>query len=668
MSRMKRSGINKEYIDPSCAPQNDLYRYANGRWLRSYCLPEDRPGSGTLHEINDRNTRSLFDIISACRVDADGEEGLIASLAASFMDTDRIEQLGISALEEDLSKLRGACSKAELARAMSGIQGVGLQALLPGSPTVKGVLELMGDQDARDPDRYVITLIQSGLGLPDKIYYEDARFSQIREHYSVHIRTLLQKADLPDVPAEVIDEAVQTILNIETRLAAGHGDLAERRDPDRVYNPMTWEELSAAAPSFPWDAWAEGWGCPEALKLGVNVQWPPFLGALSALWRDTPLKQLRQWLLFRILSARAPFLGSELSRESYRFNEQLLKGAKREPLRWERCVALCNLLICDAVGKRFVSRCFSSRAKEHIGKMIERILEAYRVAIEGADWMSAATKAQALEKLSLFKADVGYPDSWRDYSSLRFAPDDLIGNIRSAARHEAMLVFSRVGAEPDRSSWLLPPQATNAYYLASQNKIVFLAGILQPPLFDPDIDDAANYGAIGAVLAHEISHGFDDQGSKYDGQGRMHVWWKAADREEFEKRTRALASQYDAYVPEGLSGEYHVNGAATVGEAIADLGGLSIAVLAYQLSLQGGESPVLDGMTGMQRLFCSWAQFWRFAIRPEEAIRRLAVDVHAPNEFRANGTVRNIPEFYEAFGLKNGDALYLPPENRVKIW
>lgn len=664
---MADSGICFEWQNPSISPGDDLYRHANDSWIKHFSLPEDKACYGTLHLVNDNNIKALWEIISACESEIAGDKGLIARLAASFMNEVNIEELGLKALQADLETVRGAKNKAELAFAMASLQGIGLMAVMPGSPAVKGVFELMGGADANDPEKFVITLYQSGIGLPDEIYYRDERFTALRDLYRGHIINMLRLADLPEMPAKDAERYALEILALETALAAGHGSMADRRDPVRTNNHMSWAEIRGYAPDFPWDEWAAGWGFTDAVKNALVVQWPSYLKALSKLWQDTPLSQLRQWLLWRVLSGRSMLLSKNFDEENFHFNGKLLTGTAKQKPRNVRCVELCNLLLGDAVGELFVKEMLSENARQRITEMTENLFCAYRHAIENSEWLGELTKQRALEKLALFRADVGFPESRRDYRTLRME-DDLLANVRAALRYDVALEFEKVGKPLDTKVWLMPPQTTNAYYLAGQNKVVMMAGILQPPVFRSDADDAYNYGSIGAVIAHEISHGFDDQGSQYDGRGRLLSWWTDDDRKEFESRTKKLAAQFEGYVPEGLEKAYHVNSMSTSGENIADLGGLSIAVLAYKLSLHGKEAPVIEGLTGLQRLFLGWAQFWRMSIRPEEARRRIAVDVHSPNEFRANGTVRNIPEFYEAFHVTPENSLYLSPAERVKIW
>jgi putative endopeptidase len=678
MEAIMKSGIYREHFDTSRRPGDDLFRHVCGHWLDTVVIPEDKSYCGTFTEVCDRTEEQIHAILASCNSGANGEEGLIGALYQSFMDSDRIEAVGVAALDADLEKPRAATDKAALAAAMASLQGVGLQALWPGTPTVKGVLELLCDPDMNDPGTYQLSLTQSGLGLSNKLFYEDEKFVAIRDSYVAHIAEMVRRADLFDLPKEDADTVASKIMSFETALAAGQWELEKCRDFALINNPMSWDALKALAPGFCWDTWAEGWGLPEAFMSGVNVQEPSYLEALSDLWRDTPFDEIRHWLIWRILSARAPFLNKALADESFHFNGQLLTGAQKEKERWRRGVELSQLIVGDAVGKRYVEKHFPPEARERITELADNLLAAYRVSIEAVDWLGAATKARALDKLAAFSVRVGCPSRWRDYGPLRFDPANLLANLRSGVRFETLLQLGNAGKPVDREVWALPPQTVNAYFNPNLNMVVFPAGILQPPIFDYEADDAVNYGCIGAVIAHEIGHGFDDQGSKFDAQGRLASWWDETDRAAFEKRIQQLVDQFDAYVPAGLGPEHHVNGQQTLGENIADLGGLTMAVLAYKLSLgsgggegaagAAGEAPVLDGMTGLQRLFFGWTQFWRWAIRPEEAIRWLVMDVHSPSEFRANGAARNVPEFYEAFDVQPGDALYLPPEQRVRIW
>ncbi len=463
------------------------------------------------------------------------------------------------------------------------------------------------------------------------------------------------------------------VFELEQRIAEAHWDLVKRREADLGYNPTRFETLAAENPGFAWSAWAAEMaaalsGPAEDCLAEVNVRQPDFVAALARLWQQAPLADWQAWLTWRIIHARAPYLPAALVEEDFAFYGRTLSGTEQNRERWKRGVSLVEQLLGEAVGKLFVAEHFPPAAKVRMTELVGNLTSAYRANIATLDWMGADTRQAALAKLAKFTPKIGYPDTWRDYSGLEIRRDDLVGNYRRgyAAEHDRNL--RKLGTPVDREEWFTTPQTVNAFYNARMNEMVFPAAVMRPPMFDMEADDAANYGAIGAVIGHEIGHGFDDQGAKYDGDGNLRDWWTDADRAEFGKRSAALIAQYDAFSPAALPDEHTVNGAFTVGENIGDLGGLSIALVAYRIALGDERAPDLDGLTGLQRVFYSWAQVWRSKLRDEEAIRRLAIDPHSPPEFRCNGTVRNIDAFYEAFEVRPEDALYLEPESRVRIW
>jgi putative endopeptidase len=470
------------------------------------------------------------------------------------------------------------------------------------------------------------------------------------------------------------DTAAGRVLALETGLAAGHWDVVKDRDADLTYNPMTLAELAERAPSFDWRSWVLALGAPEGTMERLVVREPSYAETFASLWASEPIDTWKAWMAYHVVSARAPYLSDELVEANFDFYGRTLTGAQELRDRWKRGVALVQGVLGEAVGKVYVERHFPPAHKERMARLVETLVEAYRESITALDWMGDGTKVKALAKLDAFTPKIGYPVKWRDYSALTVDADDLVGNVRRASAFEQDRELAKIGKPIDRDEWFMTPQTVNAYYNPGMNEIVFPAAILQPPFFDADADDAVNYGGIGAVIGHEIGHGFDDQGSKYDGEGRLEDWWTAEDRAEFESRTKALIAQYDAYVPAQLQGgedaDHHVNGALTIGENIGDLGGLSIAIKAYRIALGTPleDAPVVDGLTGLQRVLIGWAQVWQAKGRDEEVVRRLATDPHAPNEFRCNGTLRNVDEFYAAYDVVPGDGLYLDPAERVRIW
>ena len=648
------SGIDLQFVDSAVRPQDDLFGHVNGRWLAEYEIPADRATDGAFRTLADRAEEQVRDIITGA-TDADGPDASrIGALYASFMDTDTITRIGVAPLLAELQTVAAATGPDELAAVLGRLQRTG----------VGGATGVYVDTDSKDSTRYLLHLSQSGLGLPDESYYRDPAHAEILAAYPRHIAAMLT---LVYGPGEHADTA-QRIVALETKLAAAHWDVVRRRDADLTYNLRTFTELPTQAPGFDWSGWVQAVGAdPEQ----VVVRQPDYLTAFAALWAGEDLRLWKQWLSWRVISARASLLTDDLVAENFDFYGRTLSGTEAIRDRWKRGVGLVESLMGDAVGKLYVQRHFPPEAKSRMDELVANLREAYRVSITGLPWMTPDTRARALEKLDKFTPKIGYPARWRDYAALTVDPSDLYGNYQRGYAYEYDRDLAKLGGPVDRDEWFMTPQTVNAYYNPGMNEIVFPAAILQPPFFDAGADDAANYGGIGAVIGHEIGHGFDDQGAKYDGDGNLVDWWTDADRTEFGHRTTALIDQYEAFTPRQLSGQHdapHVQGAFTVGENIGDLGGLSIALLAYELSLDGRQAPVIDGLTGVQRVLFGWAQVWRTKSRDAEAIRRLATDPHSPPEFRCNGVVRNLDAFHEAFEVGTDDALYLEPDGRVRIW
>jgi len=665
------SGIDLTHRDPAIRPQDDLFGHVNGRWLENYSIPADRATDGAFRELYDRAEGQVREIITgAGSTDpVDPDERRIADLYASFLDEDTVERRGVQPLLAELARIDAAADPAGLAVVIGGLQRT----------AVGGAVGLYVDTDSKDSSRYLIHLSQSGLGLPDESYYRDEQHASILGAYPGHIARMFARV-LGGSPDEYAERAGR-IVALETRLAAAHWDVVRRRDAEATYNLRTFTALCDAAPGFDWTAWAAALAGsapggttpddPTRMFAEVIVRQPDYLTAFAELWRTAEFADWQDWARWRLIHARASVLNTALVTEDFEFYGRILSGTEEIRERWKRGVSLVQALMGDAVGRLYVDRHFPPEAKTRMDELVANLREAYRVSIRELDWMTPQTRQRALEKLDKFTAKIGYPARWRDYSNLVIDPEDLYGNVVRGSELEFDREMAKLGGPVDRDEWFMTPQTVNAYYNPGMNEIVFPAAILQPPFFDADADDAANYGGIGAVIGHEIGHGFDDQGSKYDGDGHLLDWWTDADRAEFTKRTAALIAQYDAFVPRDLAGRDdppHVQGAFTVGENIGDLGGLSIALLAYQLSLGGREAPVIDGLTGVQRVLFGWAQVWRTKSRPAESVRRLAVDPHSPPEFRCNGVVRNIDAFYDAFDVSPDDALYLDPAQRVRIW
>ncbi|NMR19643.1 M13 family metallopeptidase [Cellulomonas fimi] len=662
---MARSGIDLTALDPAVRPQDDLYAHVNGRWVAQHEIPADRAMDGAFRALHDQAEEHVRDIITDAAAKAaagsageSGVEAKIGAVYASFMDEATVERLGVAPLRPDLELIDSAMTQAELTGALGALQRTGAAA----------AVGFWVDNDAKDPSRYVVHLYQSGLGLPDESYYRDEQYASVLAAYRPHVARMLTLAGLAEGAAA--DEAAGRVVALETKLAAGHWDVVKDRDAELTYNPMTLGALAESAPGFDWRAWASALGSPAGALEDLVVREPSYAQAFAELWRSEPLEDWKTWLAYHVVTARAAYLSSDLVEASFDFYGRTLTGAQELRDRWKRGVGLVQGVLGEAVGEVYVERHFPPTHKERMATLVDNLVEAYRESITALDWMGEETKVKALAKLDAFTPKIGYPVKWRDYSSLVVSADDLVGNVRRAHAFEQDRELDKIGKPIDRDEWFMTPQTVNAYYNPGMNEIVFPAAILQPPFFDAEADDAVNYGGIGAVIGHEIGHGFDDQGSKYDGEGRLEDWWTAEDRAEFEARTKALIAQYDAFSPAQLDGSHHVNGALTIGENIGDLGGLSIAITAYRIALGTDldEAPVIDGLTGLQRVLLGWAQVWQSKGRDEEVIRRLATDPHSPNEFRCNGVLRNIDEFYAAYDVQPGDALHLEPHERVRIW
>ncbi len=651
-----KSGIDLTHVDPRTRPQDDLFGHVNGRWLTEYEIPADRATDGAFRLLYDRAEEQIRDLITEAAASgaADGtDEQRIGDLYASFMDTQTIAERGLQPLLDELALIDAAPDADALAAVLGGLQRTG----------VGGGAGVYVDTDSKSSTRYLLHMGQSGIGLPDESYFRDEQHAEILAGYPVHIAKmfgLIYGGDHTDTAARIVA--------LESKIAAAHWDVVKRRDADLTYNLRRFADLPAEAPGFDWSGWVQGLGTTPDTVAELVVRQPDYLTAFAGLWASEDLEDWKAWARWRVIHARAGLLTDDLVAEDFAFYGRTLSGTEQIRDRWKRAVSVVENLMGDALGKLYVQRHFPPEAKARMDELVANLREAYRVSIDELDWMTPETRAKALAKLDKFTPKIGYPARWRDYSAVVIKRDDLYGNYRRGYIVNSDRELAKLGGPVDRDEWFMTPQTVNAYYNPGMNEIVFPAAILQPPFFDAEADDAANYGGIGAVIGHEIGHGFDDQGAKYDGDGNLVDWWTDADRTEFGARTKALIEQYEQFTPRGLDPSHHVNGAFTVGENIGDLGGLSIALLAYKLSLKGKEAPVIDGLTGVQRVFFGWAQVWRTKSREAEAIRRLAVDPHSPPEFRCNGVVRNIDDFYEAFDVTENDELFLEPERRVRIW
>ena len=649
-----KSGVDRAYRDAKVRPQDDLFRHINGKWLAESTIPADRPLDGAFYKLRDKSEADLRAIIEETAARADNASGSearkVGDLFASFMDEARADRLGLAPIKDDLDEIEAIKDKPSLVKTLAKLGRVGID----------GPFGVSVDTDAKRSDRYILYFSQGGLGLPDESYYRLEKFKPILDAYVLHVRKMFELAGLPDP-----DGSARKVVALETRLAEDHWDRVKSRDDTLTYNKKDRKGLDDLTPGFDWAAWFEATGAKGIEE--VIVRQPSYFTAMARVIEDVPLDEWKTWLAWSALRNHAPLLSKPFVDENFAFYGKTLTGTQELRPRWKRGVGAVEGALGEAVGKLYVARVFPPAAKERMKQLVANLIEAYRLDIQSLQWMSPETKKKALEKLAKFTPKIGYPDKWRDYSSLEIRRDDLVGNMKRSNAFDNDRQIAKLGKPVDRDEWMMTPQTVNAYYNPGMNEIVFPAAILQPPFFDLEADDAVNYGGIGAVIGHEVGHGFDDQGSKFDGDGNMNDWWTDADRKEFEARARKLIDQYNGFEPPEVPGQ-HVNGALTIGENIGDLGGLTIGYKAYKIALGGKDAPVLDGLTGDQRFFVGWAQVWRAKYRPAELTRRLAVDPHSPAEFRCNGTVRNIPEFHQAFGIKEGDKLWLAPDRRVQIW
>ncbi|MCS5724037.1 peptidase M13 [Herbiconiux sp. CPCC 203407] len=670
---MTDSGIDLAELDPTIRPQDDLFRHVNGKWIARTEIPDDKARYGSFYQLAEEAEKAVRDIVVEAQSAAEGtEQRKFGDLFTSFMDEERIDALGAAPLEPQLALIDAIDDIPSLARTLGRLERQG----------VPGLLRLFVDNDPGNPERYLVFVEQGGISLPDESYFRDEKFASVREAYVGHIQRMLELAGLDDAPVRA-----QRVFDLETLIASSHWDNVRTRDAQATYNLVSWSEFldqagAAATVSEAsadgssrvslFDLWRDALDAPAGVFDELVVREPSFITGLAAALTEAPLESWKDWLSWQVVHGWAPYLPGAFVEENFDFYARTLTGTPSMRDRWKRGVSLVEGSMGEAVGRIYVEKFFPPTAKAAMDVLVANLIEAYRESISTLSWMSPATRERALEKLGKFTPKIGFPATWRDYSALEIDPTDLIGNVRATSEFEFQRELGKIGRPLDRDEWFMTPQTINAYYNPGFNEIVFPAAILQHPFFDEARDAAANYGAIGAVIGHEIGHGFDDQGSRFDGDGRLTDWWTADDREAFEKLTSSLIEQYDALAPAQVP-DHHVNGALTIGENIGDLGGLGIAWKAYLLSLRDAsgapvEPPVIDGLTGAQRFFLSWAQAWQQKSRDAEVIRLLSIDPHSPNEFRCNQIVRNIDEFYEAFEVGSSDGLWLNPAERVTIW
>lgn len=696
MSTTLNSGIDPASFSAVTGPAQDLFRYVNGPWIDMYRLPDDRSRYGSFDKLAEDAENQIREILE----DDDCPAEKSHALYASFLDVDAINASGLAAIEDQLKAIDVAADKAELTRSLGAMNPAG-------GPDLIGIA-VYGDPGA--PETNIIHIEQSGLGLPDEAYYREDHYAPIREAYVDMVAKQLKNAKLA-ADDEQAEAQAQRFLDVETRIAANHWDNVATRDSVKTYNPTDYAELSGMLADYDLDTWIESWQSAYDQTSAAQVQpldfrgifnhvvvhEPSFLTGLNAFWKAADLDDLKLWARVHVIIGSTLELPHEFDETNFEFYGKTLSGQKQQRVRWKRGVSLVNGICGEDVGREYVKRHFPESSKQRMEQLVGNLIDAYRVSISNSAWLGEETKQKALEKLSKFVPKIGYTNHWRDYSALDVHENaGFAENMRAANLYETGYQLAKVGKSVDKDEWLMNPQTVNAYYEPSMNVIVFPAAILQPPFFDPKAEDAANYGGIGAVIGHEIGHGFDDQGSQYDGDGKLNNWWTDEDRKNFEARTGALIAQYNSFVPLQLAEKYadepdkapHVNGALTIGENIGDLGGVNIALKAYAFALgkAAGKSdakedgspaaikalldtaPEMDGFTGLQRFFLSYASIWRTKNRDELAEQYLQIDPHSPAEFRTNGIASNVDLFYDAFGVTEGDAMWLAPKDRVRIW
>lgn len=650
----KKSGIDHQYFDQNVKGNDDFYQHVNGGWLKNTEIPADKSRWGTFDILHEESLKQLHDIVdelSKQQLVEGSSEQKVASLYANFMDEKSIEALGIQPIQAEITNVDALKSKKDIAQLAAHFSRIGVT-----SPFDVGI-----DQDMKNSTEMVAMLGQSGLGLPDRDYYlkNDAKFKKIRSQYLKYIEKTLSLAG--DKQAA---QHAQGILKLETQIAKIQWSNVQNRDVTKLYNIYKTQDLAKLSPKIDWQIYLEKQELSDKIKT-IQVIQPSYFKGLSPIVDNTSLEVWKAYFKFHLVSDFSSLLSQAFVDNSFDFYSKQLREIKEQKPRWKRGVQLVEGTLGESLGQIYVKKYFSAEKKQRMEVLVQNLMKAYSQSIDKLDWMSPTTKVQAQKKLASFAVKIGYPNKWRDYSALEIKNNDLIGNVIRSREFEHQYALNKLGKPVDRDEWGMTPQTINAYYNASLNEIVFPAAILQPPFFDMDADDAVNYGAIGAIIGHEISHGFDDQGSQFDELGNMKNWWTAEDHRKFKEKTNTLVAQYNAYEP--IKG-YHVNGELTLGENIADNSGLAIAYKAYQLSLNGKTAPVLDNLTGEQRFYIGWAQAWRSKITDAMQVEFLKRDPHSPDKVRGNATLLNQAPFYDAFHIQQGDKMFLPANKRVTIW
>ncbi len=647
------SGLDAAGFDRGVRPQDDLFRFVNGKWLETTEIPADRSNYGAFVALDDQAQADLRAIVEAAANapsrPAGSDVQKLGDFYLSYMDTARADTLGVVPLAPELARIDAIRSRAEVNRHFGYTQRLG----------VTHPIWFYVAQDEKNSTAYLSYVFQKGLTLPDRDYYlkTDEKFVAIRTKYLAYVAQLLERAGIEDTEA-----GARRIMALETRLAQAHWTRVQNRDAVATYNKYTLAEANRLTPGFDWNQF---FAAAEVPAQEFVITQPSFFTALGAALTEVPVDDWKLYLKYKLLDAYAPYLSGDVVDLHFDLHGKTLKGVEEIRPRWKRAIESIDDTMGEIAGRLYVERHFTPDAKRRMDELVANLREAFRRSIDELGWMSLATKLEAQKKLASFTVKIGYPDKWKDYFALTISRDDLVGNLLRSATVEHARAVSKLGKPIDRTEWLMTPQTVNAYYYPPMNEIVFPAAILQAPFFNVAADDAVNYGAIGAVIGHELSHGFDDQGRKYDGLGNLRDWWTPEDEERFKQRAAKLVRQYGDYSP---IGGLKVNGELTLGENIGDLSGLAVAYKAYQLSLNGRPAAVIDGFSGEQRFFMGWSQVWRRKYRDEDLRSRLMTDSHSPSEYRCNGIVTNMNEFHRAFDVKPGDRLYRPAEERVEIW
>ncbi len=648
------SGIEQANIDHSVRAQDNFYQYVNGNWLKSHDIPSDKTAIGSFYDLRDKADDDVKAIIEELAVKDNlvqgSDEQKVADLFRSYMNSEKRNNLGVTPIQPLFSTINKLKNKNELSAFFGKYQAVGV-----GSP-----LAFYISVDAKDSSNYATHIWQSGLGLPDKDYYfnDTERHRELRAGYVAHIEKMFELAGIKSGK-----KSAQTIMAIETKLATFHWTRVQTRDSEKRYNKFAVSDLNTLSSAFDWSAYLSAQGVAKQKDIIINQ--PDFVTGFDDVFAETSLTDWQTYLTFHTLSHFSSYLSQALDNENFNFYSKQLSGRKEQRPQWKRGVSVVNNNLGEVIGKVYVSRHFTPQAKTRMSELVENLRNAYGESINDLVWMSSETKKSAQVKLAAFTPKIGYPDKWQDYSTLYIKSDDLIGNILRSSQISHNKEVAKLGGPIQKWEWGMTPQTVNAYYNPTVNEIVFPAAILQAPFFNMQADDAVNYGGIGAVIGHEMGHGFDDQGSKYDASGNLRNWWTEQDLKEFSSRTKTLIEQYNAY---HVFDDLTVNGELTLGENIGDLSGVTIAYKAYKASLKGQTAQVIDGLTGDQRFFMGYAQIWRAKMVEKSMRNRVTTDPHSPAEFRALGSLANMNEFYQAFGVKEGDAMYIAPEKRVKIW